>query len=198
ASVWSALTVRGGVMVLRHLRFEVDATEAPGIRMAAIHLQNGGQLTLEDCEFEQVGAPSTGQLSSILVEGLRNDTPLTKLVAIECYFSGREGNGVPVALGGQDAITLDGPAFVRTHNCAFTPHVALVHFLKGLSGAKATVEVDQASALMAEGAGFLLESGATGHIRLHHALFSCPNNRLTMLEAALIRQKGGSPADVTF
>src|SRR5262249_31994534 len=28
--------------------------------------------------------------------------------------------------------------------------------------------------------------------------FSCPNNRPTMLEAALVHQKGGSPADLSF
>src|SRR5262249_50597931 len=45
ASAWSAFTVRGGEVILRHLRFAVDATEAPGIRMAAVRLQEGGQLT---------------------------------------------------------------------------------------------------------------------------------------------------------
>jgi hypothetical protein len=83
-------------------------------------------------------------------------------------------------------------------NCAFTPHAALVHFLKGHSVGKATVEVNQASALMTEGGGFVLEKGAVGHIQLQHSLFSCPNNRPTMLEAALVHQKGGSPADLSF
>src|SRR5262249_8660456 len=134
ASAWSALTVRGGEVILRHLRFAVDATEAPGIRMAAVRLQEGGQLTLEDCEFDQVGAPSTGQLSSVLAEGIRGDTLFTKLVVSECYFGGQERNSAPVVLGGQDAITVDGPVVVQMRSCAFAPHAALVHFLKGPSG----------------------------------------------------------------
>src|SRR5260370_5796417 len=155
ASVWSAFTVRGGEVILRHLRFAVDATEAPGIRMAAIRLQEGGQLTLEDCEFEQMGAPSTGQLSSVLVEGIRGDTLLAKLVMSECYFGGQERNSAPVVLGGQDAITLDGPAVVQMRSCAFAPHAAMVHFIKGVSGGKATVEIRQTSALITQGPPFL-------------------------------------------
>src|SRR4029077_7607647 len=182
----------GGEVTLRHLRFVVDATEAPGIRMAAIRLQEGGQLTLEDCEFEQVGAPSTGQLSSVLVEGSRGDVLPTKLVVSECYFGGQERNSAPVLLGGQDAITLDGPAVLQMRNSAFAAHAALVHILKGSVGGKAIVEIRQTSALMTEGVGFLLEKGTAGHIQLQKSIFSCPNNRPTMLEAALVHQKGGA------
>src|SRR5260370_8806187 len=78
-------------------------------------------------------------------------------------------------------------------SCAFAPHAAMVHFIKGFSGGKATVEIRQTSALMTEGAAFLFEKGVAGNIRLHQSLFSCPNNRTTMLEAALIHQKGGAP-----
>jgi hypothetical protein len=198
ASVWSAFTVRGGEVVLRHLRFAVDATEAPGIRMAAIRLQDGGQLTLEDCEFEQVGAPSTGQLSSVLVEGNRGDTLLTKLVMSECYFAGQERSGMPVILGGQDAITLDGPAVVQMRSSAFAPHAALVHFLKAPGGGSANLEMKQISAIMTEGAAFLLERNVAGNILLQQSLFSCPNNRPTMLEAALVHQKGGAMSDLTL
>jgi serine/threonine protein kinase len=197
AAAWSALTVRGGEVILRHLRFAVDATEAPGIRMAAVRLQEGGQLTLEDCEFEQVGAPSTGQLTSILMEGSRGEWPSAKLVVSECYFGGQERNSAPIVLGGQDAVTLEGTGVVQIRSCAFAPHTALVHFLKGSSGGKASLEIKQTSAIMTEGSAFLVEKGVAGHIQLQQSLFSCPNNRPTMLAPALVHQKGGA-SDLTF
>jgi hypothetical protein len=198
AAAWSAFTVRGGEVILRHVRFVVDATEAPGIRMAAVRLQEGGQLTLEDCEFEQVGAPSTGRLSSVLVEGNRGESPSTKLVVSECYFGGQERNSVPILLGGQDAITVEGPAVIQIGSCAFAPHTALVHFLRASNGGKATLEIKQTSAIMTEGAAFLVEKGVAGHIQLLQSLFSCPNNRPTMLAPALVHQKGGWSTDITF
>ena len=193
-SVLAALTVQKGHVTLRHLRFEVDAGEAPGIQMAALKLQETGNLTIEDCEFEQIGASATSRLSSVLVEGPGGDTSTSRLVLERCYFAGRERSGAPTAAGGQDAVTLNGAAWVQIFNCAFGPHYALVHFLEG----KSQLEVRYLSALMTDGAVFLVEKGAKADIPMYQSLISCPNNRLTSQAAALISQKGGSPQDVDF
>lgn len=193
-SVWSALTVQRGRVTLRHLRFEVDATEAPDIQMAAVRLQETGELRIEDCEFAQVGASPKSRVSSVLVEGPSDDASTSLLMMERCYFVGQAPNDALATPGGRDAITLDGAAWVRLFNCAFGPHTALVHLLKG----KSQVEIRNESALMKDGAGFLVEKEAKADISMYESLLSCPDNHLSKPGAALINQKGGVLEDVEF
>jgi serine/threonine protein kinase len=193
-SVWAALTVQAGRVTLRHLRFEVDAAEAPGIQMAAVRLQESGELTIEDCEFEQVGASPTSRLSSVLVDGPSADAFTPYLVIQKCFFTSRESAGSSKWAEGQDAVTLNGSAWARITNCAFGPHAALAHFLKG----KSKFEIHNESALLTNGTAFLMESGAGADISMYESLISCPDNRLTSGGATLINQKGGGPEDVEF
>jgi serine/threonine protein kinase len=194
--VFAALTIQKGHVTLRHLRFEIDAGNDPGVRLAALKLQETGNLTVEDCEFEQIGASSSSRLSSVLVEGPSDDPSPSRLTLVleKCYFTGRERNGAPTPVYGQDAVTLDGSARVQLLNCAFGPHNAIVHFLEG----KSQLEVRYISALMTDGAVFLVEQGARADIPMLESLISCPDNHLTSRGAALISQKGGSPEDVDF
>jgi serine/threonine protein kinase len=194
-SVWSALTVQKGRVTLRHLRFEVDATEAPDIQMAAVRLQETGELRIEDCEFVQVGPSPKSWVSSILVEGPGGDASTSRLVMERCYFVGQAPNDPFAPLDGQNAITLEGAAWVRIFNCAFGPHSALIHFLKGKSP---PIEIRNVSALMTDGAVFSVEQSAQVEIHMEQSLISCPNNRLTHRGAALISQKGGLAEDVDF
>jgi serine/threonine protein kinase len=192
--VWSALTVQKGRVTLRHLRFEVDAKEASDIQMAAVRLQETGELRIEDCEFAQLGASPKGRISSVLVEGPSDDASTSRLIMERCYFVGSERNDPMATLGGGDAITLDGAAWVRLFHCAFGPHSALVHFLNG----KSQVEIHNESALLKEGAEFLVEKEAKSNISMYESLISCPDNHLSKSGPALISQKGGVPEDVEF
>jgi len=191
-SVWSALTVQAGRVTLRHLRFEVDAAEAPGIQMAAVKLQESGELSVDDCEFEQIGASPTSWISSVLVEGSGRKISARNLEVDYSYFSVQDRGGTPNGSTNQDAVTLTGSTWVRISNCAFGPHAALIHLING----KSIVDVRYASALMTDGAGFLVEQSARADLRIYESLFSCPNNHLTRGGAALISQKGGSLEDV--
>src|SRR5260370_1262834 len=108
------------------------------------------------------------------------------------YLAGRERRGPTPPVYGQDAATLDGAAWLQIFNCAFGPNNAVVHFL----GGKSQLEVRYVSALMTDGAGFLVDQGAKADIPMYQSLISCPNNRLNSGAAALISQKGGPPKDV--
>jgi serine/threonine protein kinase len=188
--VLAAVTIKGATVVLKNLRFEIDATLAPGILMAAVRLQDGGQLTLDRCEFIQTGPGKEGRLSAVLVEGPRDDEPLPILRGVECYFESREYAGAPRS---QDAVTVDGPARVELTNCAFAPHPALVHFLEN-KGQRGSVTLDHCSALLADGSAFQVDRGAWCEFRVWNSIFSSPRAS----SSALIQQDGDEPQNVRY
>jgi hypothetical protein len=192
--VLAPLTIKGGKVALKNLRFEIDAALAPRILMAAVRLQEGGQLYLHNCEFIQTGAGRDGRLSSVLVEGPRNDEPLPVLLVKECYFESRESNGA--ASRGQDAITLDGPAKVELTNCGFAPHPALVHFLEN-KGPRGNLTLDHCSVILTDGAAFQVDQEAWCDLLVKNSIISCPVAPVAS-SSALIQQNGDEPKQVHY
>jgi serine/threonine protein kinase len=189
--VLACLTIKGGKVTLKNLRFEVDPTQAPRVLMAAVRLQDGGQLTLDGCEFIQTRPGSDGRLSSVFVDGPKEDEPLPRLQAVACYFESGENRAA--ASRGQDAITLAGPAEVALSNCAFAPHPALLHFLEN-HGQGGKITLDHCSAIMSEGTAFRLDQGAGCDLRVRNSIFSSPGAS----SSALIQQDSDEPQYVRY
>ncbi|MBV9126208.1 MAG: serine/threonine protein kinase, partial [Planctomycetes bacterium] len=178
---WTALTIRaikGGKVTLRNLRFEVDATAAPATVMAALRLQESGQLILKNCEFIQVNPPSAAPsspssrdqgLSSILVDGARGPATKPHLTLENCYFGDSQGTG------GQDAITVSRAADLIATNCTFGPHAAWFHFRD-----KATPDTDLAlrgcSGFLVDGSAFYLEDDIQCQLNVEDSLFGRPES----------------------
>src|SRR5207237_5581865 len=67
----TALTIKGGKVVIKGVRFEVDAHQAD-VTLAVLRVREAGQLLLRECEFIQVNpqaAPQQGRLSAVALEG---------------------------------------------------------------------------------------------------------------------------------
>jgi hypothetical protein len=199
--VWTAITVRAGRLVLRGLRFEVNATQAE-IHMAAVRLQGSGQLALENCEFLQVNPPDAnqGQLSSLAIESLNSRAVAQPVEVRHCYFGFREpdpaaGTGTP---GGQDAVTVTGPATVRLTDCALGPHSALVHLRGGAGGGRGDVRLQHCSALLLDGAAFQVSDGAACRLDVRDSIFSRPSTPSLSGAAATLVQQTGEGGDVRF
>jgi serine/threonine protein kinase len=196
SQVWTALTIKGGHVTLKRLRFEVDATQAP-VLMAAIKLQDGATVTLEECEFVQVDPPRTdalvdggrwtadGGLSSLVVE---NGHAILKA----CYFGTVDKTGqASGTVDNHNAVTLLGPATVQAMNCAFGPHTVLFHLRKG-QRPETDLTLDHCSALLEDASVFKLDEGVTGRVVVRNSLFSCPDSPGTVGHTAnLIQQTGG-------
>lgn len=192
--VWTALTLKGGKVTLRGLRFEINAKQAPRIIMAAVKLQEGGQLHLENCEFVQYDPPGEeGRLSDVVVEGARTAGPKAIVSASDCYFVGGKKAEAPAnttALGGRDALTLTGAVSLQLIHCAFGPHAALVHLQD--KSTKADVTFSNCSALLADGTTFRMDDDASCRLVVQNSLFSRPNEAAPASAdgAVLIRQSG--------
>jgi len=125
-----ALTVKNGDVVIRRIRFVVDATESD-ILMAAFQWQ-GGHVRFEECEFIQVQPPKigSGRVASIELAAPRYPPrPTSRSQVLLCGRPGRRhlDRGGP---GGQNAVVWTSPAWVKMDNCAFGPHAA-VRFSEG-------------------------------------------------------------------
>lgn len=185
---WTALTLRGGRVTLRRLRFEVNATQSPRVEMAALRLQENGLLRLEDCEFIQIGAAGSdrGPVTVVVVEGQRGTGARPALRVSGCTFD-----------GGQDAVAVAGPADVQAWNCAFGPHAALFHFRERSQDADLTLL--NCSALLADGAAFAVEENVSCRMGVAHCLFSRPEGGdASGAGAALIRQTSRFPVDLQY
>lgn len=199
---WIGLTIRGGASVtLRGLRFEVDATRAPGIEMAAIHLLDNSQLQLENCEFIQLNPPQAGSvptmdadqgwLSSITVEGAPTQRP--NLVLNNCYFGARQEGG------GQNAILVNGPASIRASQCGFGPHAAWFHW-RGQPGQEADLRLNNSSGFLTEGVAFLFHGLGVCHLQIQDCLISCPisSQERPGRTACLVQQTGRLATDFQY
>jgi serine/threonine protein kinase len=186
--LWTALTIKGGTVTLRNIRFELDAREARHIMMSAVRLQEGGELTLENCEFVQVNPPETmsGQLSSVSVEsGMR-----TKIK--NCYFGYRETS---TAYGkGQEAFAVNMPADVQLESCAFAPHATICHLQAGRKESREPlkspkVSMDKCSAFLVNGSVFQADEGVVCQLEARKSIFSKPNKSFFFsVPAAFIKQ----------
>ncbi len=176
----AALTVKSGKVTLKGLRFEVHAGGSD-IHLSAVALQ-GGDLTLENCEFVQAQAPETeqGRLSSVAVQGLSGEGEKPSLQLASCYFA-----------GGQHAITLTGSALVAPTSCAFGPHAAAIFLVQGPNKAGGELKLRNCSALVLDGPVFRLDEGAACRLEVRHSIFSRPEgDRSTPGVAALIQETG--------
>lgn len=191
--IWTAFTVRGGRVTLRNLRFELTASRADEIKVAALRLQESGLLTLEDCQFTQsaasIPAPAgsaleQGYVTSVMVEGVRGSSARPVLKLSGCYFP-----------GGQDAVAVSGSADINAWNCAFGPHAALFHF--GDRTGETDLQLINCSALLAGGSAFYLEDNVSCRLAVSHCLFSQPATE-GAADAVLIRQVSPWWANVQY
>jgi serine/threonine protein kinase len=152
-SLLAALTVKSGTVVLRGLRFVVDAHQAVGTTMAAVCWQ-GGSITVEHCEFVQA-RPSLlpgGHLAAVEIAG-PGTSSRSALTCNCCSFFGvqQDDKLAKIQSGGQYAFALTSTARVDLSNCAFGPHAALFAFQGKESGSRlsrAQVKLDHCSALL--------------------------------------------------
>src|SRR5262249_36172857 len=109
SATWKALVVKSGDVLIKNLRFVVDARAADDIVLAAVQWQ-GGTIQFEDCEFVQVQPPEggSGRVSSIELAGSRADRP--GVTALRCSFVGvRDGARFgDAAKGGHIAVAFTG------------------------------------------------------------------------------------------
>ncbi|GIW79049.1 MAG: hypothetical protein KatS3mg105_0856 [Gemmatales bacterium] len=181
---WTALTITGGKVTLRNLRFEIDATFAPKIVMNAVKLQKYGQLVIENCEFVQFRPPAAAdsRLGSVFIDGGKTTDVRPVATIRQCYFS--RGDMVskepPGFLRAQEAITLANEASLHLENCAFAPHETIVSIL---SGAKANVTLANCSSFILAGNVLNVDEGASASIVVSRSIFSRPG-RANLLRTA--------------
>lgn len=182
---WAALTVRGGTVTVRDLRFEVDAREAPGIRMAALRFEGAGRLTVRNCEFLQAGA-AAGSVGSVVVDGggSSDEAPVAALEG--CYFGAAEC--------GQAAVQVVGPAVVEAMSCAFGPH-GRVFDLGGRADVLDQVTLKACSVMLKGGTVFWAGNGVRSRFDVADCVFS---GLAGEANTALVRQDGGRPDAVEF
>ncbi len=185
---WAALTIKSGRVVIRGVRFEVDAHEAD-IVMTAVDLQ-GGKLTLEKCEFAQPRPANseTGHVSSITLNRSPQEGDAPVLTLRECFF-----------LEGQRAVTLNRAGTVRCDQCAFGPHTATLFDLHAESSPEADLQIHNCSAFVSGGAVFQLTDRASCRLKVENCIFSQPeSNPLVQGFAALVEQTGKGSGEFRY
>jgi serine/threonine protein kinase len=117
----TALQVRKGVLVCKGIRWVLDAAQSPETSMTAIE-QQGGELTLQNCQFEQqrVNSGDKVRLSAVRIRSSPNDAEMPSLTLEQSTF-----------LGGKQALAIVGPAHVIVRQCLFGPFSATVFGLQG-------------------------------------------------------------------
>ncbi len=156
-SMLAALTIESDSATLQGLRIVVNPKGFADVKMAGVWLRGGGTHTVRQCKFVLLEGP---QAAAVVAENSEGN--LT-----ECYFvSARERvlhpelvqgmELIDVGNGGPDAVLVTGGAEITATNCAFAPHINLVH-LRGDDTKSARVHLDQCSA-------FLGDSSAVFHV----------------------------------
>jgi tRNA A-37 threonylcarbamoyl transferase component Bud32 len=193
--LWATLTLSGGKTTINGVRFVLDATGTPTY-MTALVQRDGGTLTLRNCEFVQTGSAATPEqrhMSAVhLPFAAASNGPRPSVVLDRCFFQ-----------GGDDALYITGSGSVQLVNCAFGPHLALVHCQGGRARARDTeVSLDHCSALLEGGqAAFLLDQNASARFFVNHCLVSCPASGAELEPAVLVkqtRQTGDRIADIHY
>jgi serine/threonine protein kinase len=189
--LWTALTVKGGTVTLRNIRFELDAREARHILMSAVRLQEGGELTLENCEFVQVNPPETmsGQLSSVTVDS----GTIAKIK--NCYFGYQETTTNNAK--GQEALAVNMPADVQLESCAFAPHATIFHLQAGRKDSreplKPALSMSKCSVFLVSGSVFQADEGVVCQLAARDSVFSKPSKSIFFsVPAVFIKQSENS------
>jgi tRNA A-37 threonylcarbamoyl transferase component Bud32 len=193
--LWAALTLYGGKTTINGVRFVLDATSTP-TGMAALVQRDGGTLTARNCEFVQTGAAATPEqrhMSAVHVPfAPASNGPRPSVILDRCFFQ-----------GGDDALYITGSGSIQLVNCAFGPHLALVHCQGGRARARDTeISLDHCSAMLEGGqAAFLLDQNASARFFVNHCLVSCPASGAEIEPAVLIkqtRQTGDRTGDIHY
>jgi serine/threonine protein kinase len=175
----AALTVDGGQVVFRDIRFEIEAEQTPeNIQVAAIAVRGAGHAAFEKCTFWQK-AP--------VQRFIRQRETLMPIASVAVTPSGAQDDRVPyVSLSecyfqeGQDAVVVEGLGDVRASNCGFGKHGALFHLRpSGMSG-PAELQLAHCSAFVVRGPAFRLDGEATCHLAIKDSIFSCPDESGTL------------------
>jgi serine/threonine protein kinase len=214
---WTGLLLGGDEVTLRDLRIVIDA-KVSSARMAGVVLQ-GGRNNVFNCEFVQY-QPSfsdSERFTSLLVDGTHS--ALKPSVTLEgCVFLGpydfptpvpdgeeRRAKPTPeelakdVAKGGQDAVTVAGPANVKAENCAFGPHASLFMFeAGGQTTGRTAIHHCTAIASSGDWSAFRFADGAAcDFLEVKHCLFARPDavepaasGMMDARRAVLLRQAG--------
>jgi serine/threonine protein kinase len=184
----SILTVRGGNVRIKGIRFEIDSAGAD-IEMNALN-RLGGSIACDDCEFVQVRAGERSPINSVKASGPPvPDRPA--LVFTHCFFE-----------AGQQAVIVNSPLAVRFSDCAFGPHAAALVDLGNPSGrsmGEFDVSMMHCSALAASDSIFRCRDGVDGSFVINNCLFGRVDvkngaNRST----ALVLQEGPSSGRLIF
>jgi serine/threonine protein kinase len=184
---WTALTVLGGTVRIRRVRFELDPDAAENARMAAV-AQQGGQLTLDQCTFVQSERTGSGHgwVSSVSVAAPGEEK--LSLTLTGCYFA-----------RGQCAIRLTGPTDVKASQCAFGPHSETLFALHGEDDSSPppsmSLKLQNCSAFVVGDSVFRLGDGISCQLLVQDCVLSCPETeRRPHGLAALIDQEGSKSA----
>jgi hypothetical protein len=195
---WAGLTVDGGTVLFRNVRFEVESSRTPRQLVAGVVVK-AGSATFEGCEFAQqvpqeegglIGRRSLVPVASVAAwdPGLGSGER-APLVFRKCYFA-----------GGQAAVSLKGVARLEQTNCALGAHACLYH-LWGQDkddDARAEVILANVSAHVVDGPVFRLDDNAGAYLSVQYSLFSCPRNSSSRDRPDLIRQTGPTTRKVTY
>jgi serine/threonine protein kinase len=186
---WVILTVRGGNVIIKGIRFELDSAGAE-IDMSAVS-RLGGTVAFEDCEFVQVNAAEHGRISSVQAAGLPPTGETTALNFNRCYFE-----------AGQQAVVLNSPLAVRLSQCAFGPHTgALIDVgdAGGRSSEKFDVSLVHCSALAASDAIFRCRDGVNGAFSAENSIFARVEGKGSSVRStALVLQEGAASSYLGF
>ncbi|HEV8058953.1 MAG TPA: serine/threonine-protein kinase [Gemmataceae bacterium] len=185
---WSVLTVRGGKVQIKGIRFELDAAGAE-IDMSAVS-RLGGTVAFENCEFVQMRAGDHGRVASVQAAGAPPADAMA-LVLTQCYFE-----------AGQVAILLNSPLSVRLSQCAFGPHtVALMDVgdVGGRSTGKFDVSLVHCSAMASSESIFHCRDGVSGTFSVENCLLARIDDKDALASStALMRQDGVSSDQLVY
>ncbi|MBI3407791.1 MAG: serine/threonine protein kinase [Planctomycetes bacterium] len=193
----AGLTLDGGAVTFRNIRFEIVANETPNIAVASLGIKGHGTVRFEKCWFVQTDVPfwrfiddrrKRLPIADICVDnpnGNAADRP--RIVLDQCSF-----------MGGQSAVTIHGTGDVQTTQCAFMPHGVLFH-LRGDSGDHGvSLKLQHCSAFVVRGPAFRLDDTATCVLQVDNSIFSCPNNLTRTDDPHLIRQTDSADPAVRY
>jgi serine/threonine protein kinase len=192
---WAILSVRSGKVVLRGLRFEVDAKgtnllDARGnvLAMTALALAGAAEISVENCEFVQKGLPESTDarhVSAFLIRGESGRAPV--LLLKECLFH-----------RGHEVLSLYGTGIVRATNCAIAPQSAVVHVHGPSDFPETLVKLENCSALLERDSTVFHLHDAAGQLQVGNSIFSSPLATFAPDGGVLIRQTGAKPARLTY
>ncbi len=189
---WAAITLVEGRLLLRGIRFEIDARS--GAQPMALFHVLGGQLILQHCEFVQTDPPVGDLLGQpearLTVLKVLADASAAQRPEIEfhnCYFS-----------GGQDALNLEEGARILLQDCVFAPYESPVQIAgRSVHGWETTLRVSECSWLLRPRPVITLDSQQRCSIVLERSVLSQLESDESPegARATLLRLGARQPAD---